>query len=171
MDTMRLQRILAKIKIDWNGCWEWTGSKNQYGYPRYGFTENGKNRWLRIHRLMYSLFRGPLTEELAVCHHCDNPSCVRPSHLFAGTQADNVADMQRKGRAVTDWPQNNKHRMLRGSEQPRSKLTERQVIDIRGIYKVSGGENGIQAKLAKYYGVSPQTINGIVKGREWRHVQ
>lgn len=168
---MRIRKILAKISIDLTSCWIWTGSKNQYGYPRYGYrSESGKNKWIRIHRLIYSLFFGELLPDLDVCHRCDNPSCVRPSHLFTGTAQDNVNDMITKGRMNTTWPTVNAHRMLRGSKQPQAKLMESTVRDIRQVYKQSSGRRGIQAELARMYSVSPQTINGIIKGREWQHV-
>ena len=78
-------------------CWCWTASTTQHGYGRISW--RGVVR--RVHRVVASLVYGiDLDGEDRVCHHCDTPSCFRPDHLFIGTQADNVADMVRKGRAA-----------------------------------------------------------------------
>jgi hypothetical protein len=71
-------------------CWIWTGNIGPNGYGRFG------QRY--AHRLSYEWMRGPIPEGMFVLHHCDNPPCVRPDHLFLGTAADNSHDMVRKGR-------------------------------------------------------------------------
>ena len=77
-----------------DGCWEWTGSCGAKGYGQVGV--KGKN--LRTHRVSWELTNGKIPEQLIVCHHCDNPKCVRPDHLFLGTNKDNTQDMLSKGR-------------------------------------------------------------------------
>lgn len=73
------------------GCWEFQGAKRHpYGYKKF----SGK----QAHRVMWELVYGPIPAGLFVLHHCDNPACVRPDHLFLGTIADNARDMRQKGR-------------------------------------------------------------------------
>jgi len=81
-----------------DGCWLWQGATQRDGYGL--FRVDGRRRV--AHRIALELYTGvPIPVDKFVCHHCDNPPCVRPSHLFIGTAADNVADMVAKGRLVT----------------------------------------------------------------------
>lgn len=83
-------------KTDRSGeCWLWTGAKNPAGYG--SFSMNGTNDM--AHRTSWTLTYGPIPEGMFVCHHCDNPPCVRPDHLFLGTALDNMLDKVAKGRA------------------------------------------------------------------------
>lgn len=75
------------------GCWIWSGLLTNTGYGRYG--KGGR----RAHRIAYEIAFGSVPDGMCVLHKCDVPSCVRPDHLFLGTQADNMRDMARKGRA------------------------------------------------------------------------
>lgn len=74
-------------------CWEWRGAKR----AGYGRLESGSVQW-QAHRLSWTIRHGPAPKGLYVCHHCDNPGCVNPDHLFLGTAKDNHDDMLRKGR-------------------------------------------------------------------------
>lgn len=87
------ERFWAKVDFG-DECWNWTGGRfeNDYG----AFQLDGKA--VRAHRVAWELINGPIPEGLIVCHHCDNPGCQRPNHLFLGTHADNAQDRERKGR-------------------------------------------------------------------------
>jgi len=87
------------VKSD--GCWIWNGPLFKSGYGR---ASSGKRK-LRAHRASYELYVGPILDGMHVLHDCDNPPCVRPSHLFLGTHLDNMRDMEAKGRAK--WIQEN----------------------------------------------------------------
>jgi hypothetical protein len=93
--------LLARRRITANGCWEYIGARRSAGYGSLIYKFNGKKIY-SPHRLSFLAFNGPLKRGLQVCHHCDNPPCFNPEHLFAGTQQDNIDDMVRKRNARFD---------------------------------------------------------------------
>ena len=109
------------------------------------------------HRLSYELAYGLIPVGKFVCHKCDNPSCVRPDHLFVGTQSDNITDASRKGRL----------KIHRGENAKSSKLTKNQVIEIRHRYAQG---NISQAQLAKDYPVGRSLIGLIIQRKRWAHI-
>ena len=136
-----------------DACWEWSGCKDKDGYGKI-VRAGGNGPEVRTHRLSWELEHGPVPEGLKVLHRCDNPSCVRPDHLFLGTTADNQQDMMRKGRST------------RGSRSARAKLNEDTVLSILDLL-----HDGIkQARVARMFGLDKCTINHIWRGRTWRHV-
>lgn len=89
-------------KVDQSGdCWIWTAARSSLGYGKFCVSK-GVNRL--AHRVSYQTFVGPVTDDMHVCHHCDNPSCVRPDHLFLGDDFANMRDCRAKGRNPT-WRQ------------------------------------------------------------------
>jgi hypothetical protein len=87
--------FLEQVTRSTEGCWIWNGGREKAGYG-WIFVRGKK---MAAHRLGYELFVGIIPSGLFVCHHCDNPPCVRPDHLFLGTRQDNFRDMRQKGRA------------------------------------------------------------------------
>ena len=139
-----------------DGCWIWTGGKLADGY---GHMQISKSQH-RVHRYSWELAHGPIPNGLQVLHHCDNPSCVRPDHLFLGTNADNQRDKYEKGRSK--FPP-----VLRGSDAIGAKLTEGKALLVRAMY-ASGQYR--HKELAALFGVSNSATEHVVRRRTWRHV-
>ena len=79
---------------DGDNCWHWHGTKDQHGYGRIPF----RTKALKAHRVSFEMRYGPIPDEYLVLHKCDNPSCVNPLHLEAGTQKKNMQDAYMRGR-------------------------------------------------------------------------
>jgi hypothetical protein len=132
------------VKLE-NGCWQWRAHTDKDGY---GFLPGAHNN-IRAHRLSYELHIGQIPPGLIICHHCDNPGCVNPGHLFIGTQKDNAQDALRKKRHYV------------GEKNGRSKLTEENVKEI-----LNSSLNG--QKLAEKFGVTRSTINHVRRRTTWQ---
>lgn len=149
MDSLE-KRFWSKVdRGDVSECWEWLGSKDNYGYGRLGKEQK------KAHRISYELLRGAIPEKVCVCHTCDNPGYVNPSHLFLGTLVDNNIDRTRKGRSA------------KGAQVALSKLTAEQVRTIRQRY---AKEDVTMTSLGKEYGVVKGTIRSVVRRITWRHI-
>lgn len=132
-------------------CWEWTAGTFTNGYGQFS---TGKAK-ICAHRFSYILEHGDIDDQLKVCHTCDNRKCIRPKHLFLGTQLDNIHDMIQKGRKVNGD--------LSGIKNGRAKLNEVEVGEIKELYmrQVS------IAQMARTYNVGESTVRHIVQGHTW----
>lgn len=137
-----------------DGCWLWTGELAGKGYGRMKFAGVREH----AHRMSWEFANGPVQAGLLVLHKCDTPACVRPDHLFLGTQKDNMRDMHAKGRAV----------QVRGEQHGRAKLTEEQARQLLAEYRAGGVT---QKELADRYGLHPVYVNKMIKGHKWAHLQ
>lgn len=147
-------------------CWLWTGP-TVCGYGSIGSGGRG-GRNLRANRVSWELANGPIPDGLFVCHRCDVKACVNPSHLFLGTNSENIRDAVSKGLIGGDALAH------KGEDNPRSKLTEANVREIRAIYAANAGvryvKRGTATVLAKRFGVHPEIIMRVAKARSWAHV-
>lgn len=140
------------LKIEQTGCLIWTGSRLPTGYGRVRVN----NRLFLTHRLAYERAFGPIPEHMYVCHRCDNPACCEPSHLFVGTQTENMADRLAKGRYIGKP----------GTTNPASKLGEHEVRRIRTLY--SDGMR--QSDIGAMFSISQRMVSLIVRREKWSHI-
>lgn len=135
-------------------CWPWLGSVSDgYGV----FWLEGRNRPASQCALALDGRPVDTAQGQIACHHCDNPICVNPTHLYVGTPLSNVRDMDSRGRRVSRVA----HPRATGERNHRAKLTDRQVQDIRARYT---GRRGEQTEIAQEYGVTQALISLVVRG-------
>lgn len=138
-DKDKIQRAIEQLVFySPDGCWYWLGYVANDGYARYGYGHKVASR------VSYQVFKGPIPEGLCICHTCDNPLCVNPDHLWAGTRKENMVDMVKKGRNGI-------------------KLTKDDVLAIRASTLSA-------VKLAGVYRVSSKNINYIRNRQTWKNV-
>lgn len=137
------ERFWSKVQKS-NDCWVWTGRKTKFGYGMASI----KRRRIDTHRLSWEMHNGLIPKGMCVLHKCDNPPCVRPDHLFLGTQKDNVNDMVQKERAT-------------------SSLCAKDVREIRALY--AGGGVTMKA-IGAQFGIHKGTVRGIIKRLRWAHI-
>jgi len=105
-----LSKLLSRITTGklWE-CWSWNGGHGN-GYPYW--YDMKRKKTFRVTRSLYVLLYGAVKKDILICHHCDNPGCVNPSHLFAGTNSDNMKDAWNKGRLplAKHWAGYNQYR-------------------------------------------------------------
>lgn len=154
-------RFWTKVdKSSPNGCWEWTATKNNKGYGCFSARQiiPGRKTKALAHRLSYAYFKGPIPPGQNILHSCDNPACVNPDHLRAGSQSENISESVAKGRK----PLAN----IRGEQIGTSRLTAEKVFSIREKYLA-----GVpRAQIASEADISEVTIKRVVSGRSWQHL-
>jgi hypothetical protein len=149
-----MDRFVEKVQKgeDENDCWEWVAAKYRGGYGHFRLKVDGKWRMVKAHRYAYEAFKGPLEPTLQVCHTCDNPSCVNPAHLFAGTAKENAQDKVKKGRQHV-------------FRNPKHKFLDKETADkMREDYS-----NGMkQAEICIKYGHSRAQVSRVVNNQIWK---
>ena len=154
------ERFWSKVNKDGpNGCWLWTAGMSKRGYGRLTIGRSGVDRHIEYaHRFAWKLTNGPIPDSMCLCHVCDTPLCVNPAHLFVGTQADNMRDMDRKGRRGSAG--------ALGTGNHQAKFTEDEVRQIR-VLLTSGTP---QRQIASKFGVHQTSISRIATRSGWRHL-
>jgi hypothetical protein len=145
MDDEILNRFMNYIKKT-DDCWEWTGGKCE-GYGAFSI----QHKSYIAHRVMWIHCFGTIDDGLVVRHKCKG-KCVNPDHLELGPPAANTADRIRDG---TD---------AKGERNPKAKLAPEKILQIRARASES------RIVVAREFGVSPETINDIVRRRSWKHI-
>lgn len=132
------------------GCWEWQGRRTKPGYGRF-WPQGLKGPAVQAHRIAWELVNGPIPAGLYVCHSCDNPPCVRPDHLWLGTNRENQLDAVAKGRGNA------------GERNNKARISTADAEAIRASTEATGA-------LAIRYGISPGHVWRIRRGERWAHV-
>jgi hypothetical protein len=149
-------RFARQYKIAANGCWVWASSLDPDGYGYFkGEMLGVKHK--KAHRFSWSFHNeSQIPAGMSVLHSCDNAACVNPDHLRVGTQADNIADRESRGRAADQ----------RGEKAHQAKLTETQVFEIKALCKTM-----TDRELAAKFNVARTTISSIKHGHTWAHLE
>lgn len=143
-------RFWSKVQVgQFDACWAWEAYINNRGYGRFRF--NGRDQL--AHRVAYMLVRGPIAEGAHVLHHCDNPLCCNPRHLYIGDASQNMRDAYTRGQKQPTL----------GKLNGRAKLTMEKAEEIRGLAHAL-----TQDHLARTFGVSQSTISRVINGKRWQ---
>jgi hypothetical protein len=151
IDAAIEDRFWSKVRRHPTDCWEWAAARN-YKKKNSAVWYGAFRAWgstVEAHRLAWESAEGPIPKGIHVLHRCDNPGCVRPSHLFLGTNADNIEDRKSKGRPDPGVPK---------------KLTAEKVRDIRASTMK-------QRDIAKQYGMSQASIWAVRARRTYREIE
>ncbi len=135
-------------------CWPWAGSvaRKRLGYGQ--LSDKPNKTVLKAHRVSYEITYGEIAPGFYICHRCDNPVCVNPAHLYAGTARDNHLDMVARGQHIPPP-------LRQGERSGRARVTNEQARYIR-----ESNRRGVD--LAKEFGVAQTTISAIRNGQNWK---
>ena len=149
-EQQRFWALVAKS----DGCWLWTGGRDRHGYGKFavGLKRDRTQKTQLAHRVAWMYTHGAMPQ-LNLLHQCDNPQCVRPDHMFVGTQKDNLLDAAQKGRTA------------RGERNGVAKLTAAAVAAIKA--RRANGEK--QQAIAEAYGINRSLVSMIEHGKRWGH--
>lgn len=150
------ERFWGKV-VKTADCWIWVSTLSPKGYGVFNLDQSKRRcgpSQIRAHRMSYILAKGAIPDGLLVCHSCDNPRCVRPEHLFIGTNKDNMDD------------RNNKGRHTKGESHHSAKLTAEIVLEMRRRH--AAGESS--ASLSRQFGVAAPVGWEAIHRRTWRHL-
>lgn len=174
------ERFWSKVnRGSGSDCWLWTANKNNKGYGL--FRPGGTAPKRLAHRLAYEDHFGPIPGSSLICHHCDNPPCVNPNHLFIGTHKTNHADMVQKGRRRIGYNPNNRPPVFRGDEhwsRRKPHLVRNGMAtntaklspgDVGEIYRLRLNGQSYRT-MARQFGLDPSSIADICKGLHWAHL-
>lgn len=152
-------------------CWIWTASRTHKNYGNFG--TGGSGRIAPAHRVSWFLEHGDLPDDRFVCHRCDNPSCVRPTHLFLGTHIENMADRtaKRRGRRPNLKPSYKKPKpplkgLPRGENNHAARLTADLVVQLR----LDSQAGMTVSNLSRKYGLARSTLRAAINRETWAHV-
>jgi len=152
--TIMIARFWSKVDVgSRKRCWPWKGSLDTHGYGSFTI---GKRKVIAS-RFAWQFVNQKRLCDLLACHHCDNRKCCNPNHIYPGTRFDNARDAAERGglRNVN----------LKGSSNPRAKLTEDDVDEIRHLLSVGVS----QVDIASSFNVSTSLISDICTGKKWSH--
>jgi HNH endonuclease len=136
-----------------NECWPWTGCKSVWGYGRFAVGNTQKY----APRMMWFFENGKIPDAMSVLHHCDNPACVNPNHLYLGTQRQNMLDAYARKRK--------KPVCFQGADNPSAKLSDLEVEAARKM----NDEGWSHGEIAKQFGLNRQTISNVCNYRSFTH--
>ena len=151
-----MKRFWDKVNVKGdNDCWEWKVSLFKDGYGQFWY----KKKQIKFHRFAYAYYYDievfDIPSNKVIMHICDNRKCCNPNHLRIGTNQDNMDDMNNKNRNFE----------FKGENNPKNKLTEKDVLIIRN----SKGKLKLK-ELSKIYNVHYDTISRIWRKANWRHI-
>lgn len=167
-------KIIKEMVITKDGCWEY--HKDKKGGSFIYLRGNGKSNTMPSYRFMWEYCSGEkIPPKMLICHHCDNPSCANPTHLFMGTPSDNMQDMIKKGRQRYTGPvgakrKGEKHPCVAGPNNRLAKLNAKEVIEIRKIWDTTKNKRGLLIELGKKYNISKWSIGDIVHRKSYYNV-